>query len=148
PELEGGEFRYLRYFEAVPACDLPANGHVHRWSFGMDQIGERPDVILMCCHGFDLSAVIDKARRPHPSAFIVAWLSDNHVSSDTNMKTAAAADAFFLSHAFAAPAYVSLKSRCPGRLPLCCAQWSRGDIEAVFAQTATRSDALLATYVD
>src|SRR5262249_6235696 len=118
------------------------------WSFGMDHVGEQPDVIFMCCHGFDLSVVIGKARRRHPSAFIVAWLWDNHVSRETNMKTIAAADAFFLSHAFAAPAYETMRSRCPGHLPLCCAQWSRADIEAVFARTAMRSDDLLATYVD
>ncbi|MBV8754735.1 MAG: tetratricopeptide repeat protein [Hyphomicrobiales bacterium] len=148
PELETGGFSYLRYFETFPARDLAVNGHLHRWSFGIEHIGERPDVILICCHGADLSSVIDKARRRHPPAFIVAWLWDNHVGRDTNMKTAAAADGFFISHAFAAPAYGSLKPRCLGHLPACCAQFSRLDIETVFAQTSTRSDALLATYVD
>src|SRR5262249_7497116 len=131
-----------------PSRELPANGHVHRWSFGIDHIGERPDVILIFGHGADLSSVIDEARRRHPSAFVAAWLWDNHVGRDTNMKTAAAADGFFMSHAFAAPAYGSLQPSCLGHLPACCAQWSRADIEVVFAQTAKRSDALLATYVD
>lgn len=148
PELETGEFRYLRYFETFATRELPANGHVHRWSFGLGHIGERPDVILMCCHGFDLSPVIAQTRHRHPSAFILAWLWDNHVSRDTNLKTAAASDGFFLSHAFAAPAYASLKSICLGHLPLCCAQFARAEIEAVFGQTSARSDDLLATYVD
>jgi protein O-GlcNAc transferase len=148
PELETGEFRYIRYFETFPERELAADGRVHRWSFGLDHIGERPDVIFICCHGVDLSSVIDRARRRYPSAFIVGWLWDNHVSRDTNARTAAATDAFFVSHAFAAPALGAALSRCVGHLPSCCAQWSRGDIEAVFAQPRTRSDALFATYVD
>src|SRR5262249_24911385 len=63
PELETGEFHYLRYFETFPAPHLPANGHVHRFSFGLDHIGEQADVILICCHGFDLSSFIEGARR-------------------------------------------------------------------------------------
>src|SRR5262249_8936847 len=128
PELETGQFRYIRYFETFAARELATNGHAHRWSFGIDHIGERPDVLLICCHGFDLTSSSDAARRRPPAALIVAWLWDNHVGRDTNVPTAAAADAFFVSHAFAAPALGAVMSRCVGHLPACCAKWPRADI--------------------
>lgn len=148
--LSSDETSFINYFPASVLNELGLNqserfeyipyGHDHDF-----------DIIIISCHGSDLSENLWALRLIHGNdVILVSWLWDNHLSMLDNLRTAAASDFTFPSHQYQS-AYLLCPSSClHEHIPSCTAQWTRNEAIELFRQSdiQSRSGRLLAHYVD
>lgn len=123
-----------------------------RYAHPESEDGARADVVMHTTSGKDEDAARiwhDRIARP-PGALCVLWLWDNHISGMGNRRACAAADLVFASHAYASNYLLDPASLLVGHLPLCSAQWTRGEAASFFQEGRhrQRQHLILFNYVD
>jgi len=109
------------------------------------------DIVILTAHGSNLSSLIQELRRKlPPTALIVVWLWDNHMSTANNFWTAMTSDYVFYSHKYASRYLCMTESVLGTHIPACCGQWTQEEARYYFEQLSAtpRSGRLLVNYVD
>ena len=113
-------------------------------------LGFDADIVLVTCHGNDLSRELWDLRLGGFAGVLAAWFYDNHGWPAPNLSTAVAADVLFPSHSPFAAVLGNPVSILARHLPLCGGQLSRASADrlARTIDSAPRSDRLFGVFVD
>ena len=149
--IASDETSFIGYFSASVLNELGKNPPEQFEYVPYDHSHDDIDIIIISCHGSDLSENLWALRLIQGNDCILAsWLWDNHLGMVDNLRTAAASDFVFPSHQYQST-YLSCPSSClHEHIPSCTAQWTRSEAIDLFRQSDihTRSGKLLANYVD
>jgi hypothetical protein len=149
--IPSDETSFIGYFSAGVLNELGENPPEQFEYVPYDRGHDDIDIIIISCHGSDLSENLWALRLTQGNDFIlVSWLWDNHLGMIDNLRTAVASDFVFPSHQYQST-YLSCPASClHEHIPSCTAQWTRSEAIDLFGQSDihSRSGKLLANYVN